>query len=66
MVDNAHDSLVFDCQKHLAEEACWKVKEIMEKPASKLVHKVLAPKGLVCEVEVSWGANWAELVEVKL
>lgn len=66
MVNTVHDSLVFNCPKVYVEEALHKVREIMERPASVLVHAKVAPNGLSCAVEASVGEDWGNLEEVKL
>jgi DNA polymerase I-like protein with 3'-5' exonuclease and polymerase domains len=64
LCNSVHDSLVFNCPKIYSDEAIEKVKEIMEKPASVLVHPQLAPDGLICQVEVKVGQNWASYDQV--
>ncbi len=66
MINTVHDSLVFDCPLEFRDEAIYKIKEIMERPGSVLIHPQVAPDGLSCEVEVSEGENWGNIVEVKL
>jgi len=63
--NNLHDALYFDCPNEYLEEAISKIKEIMERPARKLVNKTF-PDGLVIGVEINVGPNLGELKEVKL
>jgi DNA polymerase I-like protein with 3'-5' exonuclease and polymerase domains len=66
MINTVHDSLVFNCPMEFVDEAIYKVKEIMERPASVLVHPEICPNGLSIGVEVSVGEDWANLKEVRV
>ncbi len=65
-VNPVHDSLVFHCERRWEEEAMWNIKGEMEMPSRVLVDPVVAPGGLVCEVEVSRGEDWGHMEEIKL
>ena len=66
MVNNVHDSLVFDVPEAMYLDCAKDVAKIMERPAKLLKHPMLCPEGLVCGVEVSVGTNWKDLKEIKL
>ena len=57
LINNVHDSLVFEFKKELLDE--WlQVREIMELPSNVLVNRI-CPNGLAVEVDVQVGLNWA-------
>jgi hypothetical protein len=57
LINNVHDSLVFECPESLLDEA-MQVKVIMEEPSKVLVNSI-CPNGLAVEVDVQVGRNWA-------
>jgi uracil-DNA glycosylase family 4 len=64
-INTVHDSLLFECDKTLAEECIATVWPVMEKPSVVLVDPLVAPDGLVCEVGVSVGPSWEKMEELK-
>lgn len=61
MINNIHDSLLFECPNELVEEATREVKLIMARPSAILVSPVVAPHGLSVEVDVQAGPDWASI-----
>jgi len=61
MVNNVHDSLLFECPNALVSEAIPKIKLIMERPSDILISPIVAPHGLSVEVDVQAGADWASI-----
>jgi DNA polymerase family A len=61
MINNVHDSLLFECSNDLVEEAVERIPLIMERPSDILVSPVVAPHGLAVEVDVQAGPSWAEI-----
>lgn len=59
LVNTIHDSLIFEIPDEDLEWALLYIYRTMVQPARKLVDPVLAPNGLVCDVEVATGKNWA-------
>ncbi len=66
LVNQVHDSLVFDCPKSLVEECLFQVKAEMERPNPRLQDPKVAPEGLSCQVEVKVGPSLGEMAEVKI
>jgi hypothetical protein len=66
LINNIHDSLVFDCRGEHKEECLWKIKNIMERPSEVLVDPEVAPGGLWCQVEAKIGDNLRDMREVKI
>lgn len=65
LVNQIHDSLVFDCPRRHEEECLARVREIMERPSEVLVDPDVAPGGLWCAVEAKMGPSLGEMREVK-
>jgi len=65
LINDVHDSLVFECLAPLAEEAASTIKAAMEAPNPTLIDPVIAPGGLWCAVGVKTGSNWAEMSAVR-
>lgn len=63
--NDIHDANYFDCLEEYVEEAIYKVKEIMERPARRLTSE-LWPEGLVIQTDVKVGYNLAEMEKIKL
>jgi DNA polymerase I-like protein with 3'-5' exonuclease and polymerase domains len=61
MVNNVHDSLLFECHNRLVEEAIPRIKLIMEARSEILISPVVAPQGLSVEVDVQAGPDWAHI-----
>lgn len=68
LVNNIHDAWKFCTPTPLVEECLHTVKPLMETPSPYMTHPVLAPDGLVCEVECKVGRNarFMETVKVKV
>ena len=66
LINQIHDSLVFDCPPRYEEECIHTVQEILERPSEVLVDPEVAPNGLACAVEVKRGRSLAEMVEVRV
>ena len=68
LVNNIHDAWKFCTPTPLVEECLHTVKPLMEMPSPYMAHPVLAPDGLVCEVECKVGRNarFMETVKVKV
>ncbi len=56
-----HDELQFCCQDKFVEECLHVVPEVMNRPSKVLIDPVVAPGGLVCEVEAGVGQSWIEV-----
>lgn len=63
LINNVHDSLVFECAENLIDEA-MQVKRIMERPSLVLVNSI-CPNGLSVEVDVQAGPNWSIMKGLK-
>lgn len=61
LINNIHDSLLFECPDPLVEEAIHEIKLIMERPSGILVSPIVAPNGLSVEVDVQAGPNWSAI-----
>ncbi len=65
LINQIHDSLVFDCAPQYEEECIHTIREILERPSEVLVDLGVAPEGLSCAVEVKRGRSLAEMQEVQ-
>lgn len=65
MINNIHDSLLFECPNALVEEAAGTIKAIMERPSTVLLDPRVAPNGLFVEVDVQAGPDWANMKGLK-
>lgn len=59
LINNVHDSLVFECPENLLDE-CLGIKAIMEKRSTVLVNSI-CPDGLSVEVDVQAGPSWGNM-----
>ncbi|MDE2098745.1 MAG: hypothetical protein KGL39_15935 [Patescibacteria group bacterium] len=66
LINTIHDSLVFHAPESIVEECVATVGGIMRAPSPVLVDPVVAPTGLVCDVEASVGPNQAEMSTVPI
>ena len=66
LINQVHDSLVYEMPIELLEEAVPAIAAIMEKPASRLKHPTICPEGLVLQCEASIGVDWSSIEEVKI
>ncbi len=48
------------------DEALKVIYREMTRPVKRLTHPILAPEGLICEVEVSYGPSWKEQTTVEI
>ena len=64
LVNQIHDSLVFDCPGKFEDECVETVRGILERPSEVLVDPVVAPGGLSCSVEAKRGPSLAEMGKV--
>ena len=64
LVNQIHDSLVFDCPSGWEEECLATVKDLLEKPSEVLVDPLVAPGGLSCMVEAKRGPSLAEMGKI--
>ncbi len=64
LINQIHDSLVFDMPTRLIDEGVPLIKGIMESPDPLLVDPVVAPGGLWIEASVSIGDPWSEMEEI--
>jgi len=58
LINEIHDSLIFEIEESLVEEATKIIKRTMESPAQYLKNS-LFPNGLTTSVEIKIGKNWA-------
>lgn len=61
LYNNVHDSLEFECPIELVEECKVNIAFEMRRASPTLVHRKLAPNGLVVDVDVATGPSMAEL-----
>ena len=61
LINNIHDSLLFECLNELVEEALERIPLILERPSTILVSPIVAPNGLSVEVDAQAGPNWAAI-----
>jgi len=61
LINNVHDSLLFECPDPLVEEAVGTIKPLMESRSQVLISPKVAPLGLSVEVDVQAGRDWASL-----
>lgn len=66
LINNVHDNWKFCCKDNLVEECLATIKPLMEAPSPYMVHPILAPNGLSCEVEAKVGKNARVMEVVKL
>lgn len=66
LINQIHDSLVFEISDKLFDEAVPVIKAEMERPSAILIDSAVAPEGLWCETEIKAGRNWGDMEEVRL
>lgn len=64
LFNNVHDSFVFHFDESLLAEHIREVQPILSSPSTVLRHPTICPKGLVIDVEGSYGRTWAEMTEI--
>ena len=64
LINQIHDSLVFDCARARSDECIADIRGEMEKANPLLTDAEVAPDGLACAVDVKAGRNLAEMEEV--
>jgi uracil-DNA glycosylase family 4 len=64
LVNQIHDSLIFECPDSLVAECIEVVREEMERPSEVLVDPLVALGGLSVEVGVGAGKSWDEMGKV--
>lgn len=64
LMNQIHDSLVFDCSGELVEECLHEVRARLQAPSAVLVDPDVAPGGLWCAVEAKVGQDLAGMEEV--
>lgn len=66
--NEVHDSMNYEPREQDLDEALKVIYREMTRPVMRLQHPILAPEGLICDVEVSYGPSWKEqtTVEIKL
>jgi hypothetical protein len=64
LINQIHDSLMFEVPDALVEQCVAGVKAEMERPSEVLVDPVLCPGGLSIEVEVKVGQDWSRMRRV--
>lgn len=65
LMNNVHDDLRFHAPDQWVEECVHRVGEIMRAPSAMLMDPVVAPRGLICDVEVSVGPHLAAMHTVE-
>jgi hypothetical protein len=65
-INTIHDSLMFLMPDSLVDEAVPAIHAEMTKPSEVLIDSMIAPQGLVCDVEVSVGQTWRNLEAVSV
>lgn len=66
LCNQIHDSLMFMMPDELMDEAIPAIHAVMVKPSIILTDPVVAPNGLVCDVEVGVGQTWRKLETVSV
>ncbi len=66
LINQIHDSLIYDMPVKLIDVAVPEIKRIMELPDPLLVDPVVAPEGLWIEVDVAIGNPWSRMEEVSV
>ncbi len=64
LINQVHDSLLFEVPEHLMDEAIPAIKAEMERKSDILIDPVVAPDGLWIETSVSVGRNWGAMEEL--
>jgi uracil-DNA glycosylase family 4 len=63
LINDVHDSALFEMYESQLNEAIPIIQEIMERPTKVLVNRLTNSNGLKCLTEVKIGRNWAEMVD---
>lgn len=66
LMNNVHDSFVYNFPSAMLDEFLAEVIPVMTAPSRVLTHPTLAPGGLVVDVEVVAGKNWSAMADVAL
>jgi DNA polymerase I-like protein with 3'-5' exonuclease and polymerase domains len=66
LINQVHDSLVYEMPIELCAEAIPAIAAIMERPAKRLKHPTICPEGLVLMCEASIGLDWGSIEEVSI
>lgn len=66
LINQVHDSLVYEMPIELLPTAVPAIAAIMERPAKRLKHPTICPDGLVLMCEASVGPDWGSIEEVKI
>lgn len=66
LINQVHDSLVYEMPIELCAEAIPAIAAIMERPAKRLKHPTICPDGLVLMCEASIGLDWGSIEEVRI
>jgi uracil-DNA glycosylase family 4 len=66
LINDVHDSLMFECPNEFVDEAAIEIPKIMGSPTKHLINNLTGSDGLWCGVEVKVGKNWAEMKDYKI
>lgn len=66
LINMVHDSLLFEVEEKLLDEALEVVPRIMQRKSNVLVDSKVAPQGFSCAVEGFVGSDWQNMQKVKL
>jgi hypothetical protein len=66
LCNNVHDSFVYVFPSRMLDEFLADVIPVLTAPSKVLTHPILAPGGLVVDVEVVAGKTWASMEELKI
>lgn len=61
-INTIHDSLMFECSNELLDECKQVVYDVMVTPSKVLIDPIVAPNGLVVDVEFKSGPDWVRMV----
>jgi len=64
LINNVHDSFIFEPQESMLEEHCAEVYPVLVAPSKVLKHPTICPDGLVIGVDGAWGYNWSEMKSI--
>jgi hypothetical protein len=66
LCNSIHDSFLWIFPQTMLDEFVATVVPVMTAPSKVLTHPILAPGGLVVDVEVVAGKTWASMEELKI
>lgn len=66
LINQIHDSLMFEIDLDLVDEAARNIKEIMERPSKYLINNTVDDKGLHCNIEIKTGLSWDNMRDYEL